>query len=170
MKIMVIGHARHGKDSVCSILRSEFGLSFVSSSYFVARAAVVPWLAARNITYENFDLCYADRINRRAEWFNAIADYNKDDPARLGRELFAEYDIYCGIRNRVEYEALRAEKAFDFCFWVDASLRVEPEPITSNTMRETDADFIIDNNGDEVNLRAEVLSAYQLARVWTNKQ
>lgn len=163
MKIMVLGHARHGKDSVCNLLRDIYNLSFVSSSQFVAEKAVRPWLAKKGIKYNDFDSMYADRVNHRADWFDAIADYNSDDPARLGRELFAEFDIYCGIRNPVEYIALREQKAFDVCFWVDAGLRMPPEPESSNKMRPEHADFIINNNGSQDQLRGEVIEAYRIA-------
>ncbi len=29
-----------------------------------------------------------------------FCDYNIPDPATLGREMFQEYDIYCGLRNK----------------------------------------------------------------------
>lgn len=165
MKLMVIGHARHGKDSVCNILRDKFGLSFVSSSYFVAEKAVRPYLAKLGRSYATLEDCYADRVNHRSDWFDAIAAYNSNDPARLGRELFAEYSIYCGIRNIKEFNALREEKAFDVCFWVDAGLRLDPEPFSSNTLTMDCANYIINNNGPVENLEREVAAAMKCARV-----
>ncbi len=35
-KLLIIGNARHGKDTVCDILREEFNYSFRSSSDFCA--------------------------------------------------------------------------------------------------------------------------------------
>lgn len=163
MKIMILGHARHGKDTVCNLLHDMYGLSFTSSSYFVAAKAVRPWLVAKGITYSSFEDMYADRVNHRADWFDAIADYNKQDAGRLGRELFAVHDIYAGIRNPVEFDALKRDGIFDVCFWVDASKRVEPEPETSNRMTTEHADYIIYNNGPEKYLRSEVRGAYQWA-------
>lgn len=161
---MVIGHARHGKDSVCNLLRDIYNLSFVSSSQFVAEKAVRPWLLAKGIEYPDYDSMYADRVNHRADWFDAIADYIKDDPGKLGRELFAIHDIYCGIRNATEYKALKAEGAFDVCFWVDRGLIVDDEKESSNTMRPEHADFIINNNGSLEQLRGEVIHAMHLAK------
>jgi hypothetical protein len=156
-KLMVIGHAQHGKDSVCTILRDKYGLSFVSSSFFVMERAVRPYLEkVYRITYDTADACYTDRVNHRDKWHNAIADFNKDDPARLGRELYAEYDVYCGIRSALEFNALKEEKAFDVAIWVDAGLRVEPEPFTSNKLTADYADYILNNNGDEIHLVDEV--------------
>lgn len=164
MKIMVIGNARHGKDSTCNILHDLYRLNFVSSSYFVAEIAVRPYLEQlrtpcipRGLHYTDLESCYADRINHRSHWFNAIASYNFNDPARLGRELFKKYDIYCGLRRREEFLALRAEKVFDVCFWVDRSKHEKQEERSSNTLDMSVADYIIDNNGTLEDLEVNVM-------------
>lgn len=158
-RLMVIGHARHGKDTVCEILRDDFGLKFVSSSWFCGEIAVRPWLANIGITYPDMNACYNDRHNHRAAWHDAIADYNKDDPARLGRELFEQFDVYCGLRSKLEFDALKSEGAFDAAFWVDRSEHQPPENISSMKLTMLDADYRIDNNGDLENLRRNVHSA-----------
>lgn len=163
MKLMVIGYARHGKDTACNLLHGMYGLNFVSSSFFVGERAVRPWLEARGICYSSMDECYADRVNHRAHWFDAIAEYNRDDPAKLGCELFAKYDIYCGNRNVLEFNAMKEKKAFDYAFWVDRGLLVEPEPLSSNTLYPDMADYVIDNNGSLEYLKRNVETVYNLA-------
>lgn len=162
-KLMVIGHAGHGKDSTCDILRDLYGFTFISSSLFVADKAVRPSLQKMGIIYPTLEDCYNDRANHRADWFNAIAEYNKYDAAKLGRELFAEYDIYCGLRNRREFDALKAENAFHVCFWVDRSEVVEPEDTTSNTLTMQHADYVIDNNGPLEDLEVNILEVMDRA-------
>ncbi len=163
MKIMVIGNARHGKDSVCEVLSKDFGLSFVSSSQFVAERAVKPWLAERGITYDSFEAMYADRVNHRAAWFDAISAFNGEDPARLARELLEVHDIYCGMRCAKELAAVKAQGLVDFTFWVDASGRLPPEPASSMTVTKDMADWVIDNNGTADVLRGEVIDAMAAA-------
>lgn len=163
MKLMVIGYARHGKDTVCNLLRDMYKLNFVSSSYFVAEIAVRPWLKNLGIEYPDFDTMYADRVNHRADWFNAIAYYNKDDPARLGRELFQQYDIYCGLRRIEEFTALKKENAFDAVFWVDRGLHCPEESPLSMTIQPWHADWVINNNGDMDHLVDQVKLAYKAA-------
>jgi len=163
MKLMVLGEARHGKDSVCEILRRDYGLTFESSSHFVAEKAVRPALAAKGIVYSDFDTMYADRVNHRADWFDAIAAYNHPDLARLGRELYEVYDIYCGIRSAPELKALQAAGVIDFTIWVDASRRCEPEPASSCTVTRDMADYVLDNNGPVEGLEAEVKRAMSAA-------
>jgi hypothetical protein len=146
MKLMILGYARHGKDTACEILCRHFDLRFESSSHFVGRKAVWPLLRYK---YENFEECYRDRGSSpetRTFWFEEITKYNTPDKARLARELYAEYDIYCGLRNQQEFEAVKAEGLFDWCLWIDASKRLPPEGTGSCTVRPNDADFVVSNN------------------------
>lgn len=164
MKLIVLGSARHGKDTVCGLLRDMYGLTFISSSYFVAEKAVRPWLANKfGVVYPSLEDCYNDRINHRSGWFDAIADYISVDATRLGRELFAQYDIYCGPRNFHEYQALKAEKAFDCCLWVDRSRWVAPEKSDSFNIPMSVADYIIDNNSDISDLEINILEVMDRA-------
>lgn len=168
MKLMVLGYGRHGKDSVSEMLCQKFGMTFESSSKFVAEEAVRPAMAEKGITYPDFETMYADRVNHRATWKEAILAYNTPDRARLGRKLFAIHDIYCGLREATELEALKAAGIVDFIIWVDASKRLPPEDISSCTVTPDMADYILDNNGPEEDLPAQVERAYSyaLANQW----
>jgi hypothetical protein len=113
---------------------------------------------------------YDDRVNHRTAWFTAISEYNTPDLARLGRELYAEYDIYCGIRNGNELRALKAQGVTEFTIWVDASRRLPPEDPASISVSEMDADYIIDNNGTLNDLRDwRVDHAYRTALLATKQ-
>ena len=98
--------------------------------------------------YKSEEECYADRHNHRTEWYNAICDYNVPDAATLGREMFAAYDIYCGLRNKREFFAMQNTGVFDYCIWVDRSDHLPPEDKSSMSLEQWMADFTIDNNGD----------------------
>ena len=100
-KLLVVGHGRHGKDTVCEILKNRYGFSFESSSQFCSRLFIFDNLK-RKYGYNTEQECYADRHNHRAEWYDAICAYNALDGARLGKEIFKEHDIYCGLRNKKE--------------------------------------------------------------------
>jgi dephospho-CoA kinase len=155
-KLMVIGYARHGKDTACEMLRDMFGFQFMSSSLFCLEKAVRPRLLREGYGYESNEECQ----NRREEvpdwrrlWFEAIRDYNTPDPTRLGRELYSQYDIYCGIRRLEEFEALRQQGVFDFSIWIDASRRLPPEAQSSNTLTPDLTDYVVNNNGSLNDLR-----------------
>ena len=101
----------------------------------------------KKYNYSSEEECYADRHNHREEWYNAICDYNVPDAARLGREIFKAHDIYCGLRNKREYFAMRNTNVFDYAIWVDRSDYLPPESKDSMTLEPWMADFYIDNNG-----------------------
>lgn len=157
MKIVILGYARAGKDTCAEMLREDFGLTFCSSSFFAAEKVVMPALARMGIHYSSIEACFQDRIHHRATWYNAIVDYNSGDLARLGREIFAQYDVYCGLRNRHELEAIKKAKLCDLVVWIDASARgVKPEDPTSCSVSAADADLVIFNHGSLEDLRREL--------------
>jgi dephospho-CoA kinase len=160
MKILVIGHARHGKDTVCEILQQEYNFRFESSSNFCARKFIFELLKPK-YGYFTYEECFNDRHNHRAEWFDLIHGYCNPDLARLGREIFAENDIYCGLRNRLEFDALRNEKVFDYAVWVDRSQHLPLEPADSMNLSREMADIILDNNKDLDYLHAQVIKTMQ---------
>ena len=145
-KLLVIGHGRHGKDTVCEMLRDYYGYSFESSSQFCSKLFIYDNLKEK-YGYETEEQCYADRHNHRAEWYDAICDYNVPDAATLGREMFATYDIYCGLRNKREFFAMKNTGVFDYCIWVDRSMYLPPEAASSMSLEQWMADYTIDNNG-----------------------
>ena len=145
-KLLVIGHGRHGKDTVCEILRDKYDYSFESSSQFCSKLFIYDQLKDK-YGYSSEEQCYADRHNHRAEWYDAICDYNVPDAATLGREMFAAYDIYCGLRNKREFFAMQNTGVFDYAIWVDRSNYLMPESKDSMSLEQWMADYTIDNNG-----------------------
>jgi hypothetical protein len=145
-KLLVIGHGRHGKDTVCDILKESYGFSFESSSQFCSKLFIYDQLKDL-YGYADEVECYADRHNHRAEWYNAICAYNVPDAARLGRDIFETHDIYCGLRNKKEYHAMRNTGVFDYAVWVDRSDHLPLEDPSSMSLEPWMADYTIDNNG-----------------------
>lgn len=155
MKLMIIGHARHGKDTVCEILREQYGLQFRSSYEAAAEKVIYPLL--RDVYgYRTIEECLNDRVNHRGTWYQLIREYNTPDAARLAREIYAENDIYCGLRHAEEFAAIKAAGLFDFCIWVDASQRHPAEPASSCSLNREHADYILDNNGTPEELQANI--------------
>jgi len=147
LKLMLIGYARGGKDTVADILVDTYGLRKEDSSRFAGKQVMLPYFESIGIHYADFEECYADRVNHRAEWFEQIKAYNTPDEARLAREIYAVSDIYVGIRRKEEFAAIKKEGLFQYSIWVDRSKHIAPEPTTSNTMTKDMADYVIDNNG-----------------------
>jgi hypothetical protein len=162
MKLIVMGHSRHGKDYVAELLGETFGLTSVSSSWWAALNVVYPKLQElagdqAPPYYQTLAECYADRHNHRKMWFDMIREYTRSDPTRLGREILRDFHIYVGIRNHREFHALRNMALFDAAIWVDASERVPPESKDSCTVEPWMADYVLDNNGTLAELHTNVV-------------
>lgn len=151
---MIVGHGRHGKDTVAEIIRDNYGLTFASSSWVAAEKVCRPWLARLGVMYPTLQACYDDRSNYRAEWHDAISDYNKVDRARLCREILKSNDMYVGMRCPLEFRASRP--LLDLIIWVDACERKPKEDESSFKIKPGDADVIVDNNGTVEQLQRRV--------------
>lgn len=157
-KILLLGWARHGKDTVAEILRDNHGFRFESSSHFCAEHVCRPAMAELGITYGSLEECYADRVNHRATWYEAIKAYNGEDPARLAKGILEQGDIYVGMRSA--YEFAEARKLFDQIWWVDASGRgLPPEPRDSMDIDREPGFTLIPNNGSLHDLELTVACA-----------
>lgn len=155
MKLMVMGYGRHGKDTVCELLKEMYGFTFESSSLAAAEHAIYPVL--RNlIGYKTLEECYNDRGNHRALWYELIKAFNHRDGARLARLVYHNHDIYCGIRNIEEFDAIKEAGLFHYAIWVDRSKVLPEETTNSCTVHPGLADYILDNNGDLDELRSEI--------------
>lgn len=129
-KVVVMGHARHGKDTVAERLRDTFGLQYRGSSEICAEFVKQEMQDLQIKHYPTVEACFEDRGNFRADWHKIIHDYNRGDPARLGKLIFSQADIYCGIRDVDELNGIVAE--FDpILVWVSADSRVPQEDSSS---------------------------------------
>jgi len=167
VKLLIVGHGRHGKDTVSEILNKISGLRFESSSMHCAQEVLFPMLKDK-YGYTTVSECFNDRHNHRAEWYDAISDYCKEDLTRIGREIFDYSDIYCGLRNKEEMMAMRKENVFDYAIWVDRSEHLPPEPVDSMNITEDMCDYSIDNNGTLEELEVLVFKMLSDLELQTN--
>ena len=141
MKVIILGHGRHGKDTVAEILRELTGMTFISSSWAAAEKAVLPVLCPK-YGYRSVLECFEDRANHREEWRQLITDYNTPDTGKLCREILEASDCYVGMRCPIEFEQTR--QLFDYVIWVDASQRIQRDP--SMGIERDDNMIVLDNN------------------------
>src|SRR5271166_4587142 len=168
MRIMVIGHARHGKDTVGELLKKHYGLGFTSSSLFCADKIMMPAFDRVNlagkeedrIIYADAQECFEDRVNHREFWHDEIMDYTTNDLSILVREIFQANEVYCGCRNDREFLQAKGEGQFDYSLWVDASLRLPPEKRGSMKLEKWMADQVVDNNGTEAQLEQNLIRIF----------
>jgi hypothetical protein len=156
IKILVCGHAKHGKDTFAELLNEHFGLTFKSSSQSAADIFLYDALKDK-YGYKTPEQCFEDRVNHRAEWKDLICDYNKDDRAKLAKEILKNSDCYVGMRDRAEINECMKQGLFDIIVWIDASDRLPLEPADSFDIDKSCGDIIIENNQDYETFKTKVL-------------
>ena len=144
-KLLIIGHARHGKDTFAEFLRDLYGYTFESSS-----------LAASNIfiydklkyiyNYKTPEECFNDRVNHRAEWYNLIVDFNRNDRSALAKEILKKSDIYVGMRDNDEIEECIKQGLFDLIIGVYNYRVPEEDKSSFNINLWEKSDIIIPNS------------------------
>ena len=144
-RLLILGSARHGKDTFAEILNEQFGLKFKSSSQAAADIFLYDALKDK-YGYTTSEQCFEDRVNHRAEWKQMICDYNKDDRAKLAKEILRTSDCYVGMRDKEEINECMRQGLFDLIIWVDATGRLPEEPASSFDIDKSCADIIIENN------------------------
>lgn len=145
-KLAILGHARHGKDTCAELLRDNFNFKFLSSSQAAADIFIYDALKEK-YGYTTPLECFEDRMNHRAEWYNMICEYNKENRTKLASHVLEITDCYVGMRDKSELTACVNADLFDVVIWVDASDRLPAESLDSCNIDKTCADFIIENNG-----------------------
>lgn len=155
MKILIIGHCRHGKDTLALYLREKYHFCFVPTSLLCAEIFTFEELRGKYKYLAPID-CFEDRRNHREEWFQLINDYNRDNHTKLIENILKTNDIYIGLRNREQLKACKEKKIFDLIIWVDASERLPLESKASMELVKEDADIILYNNESEEEFFKEV--------------
>lgn len=145
--LLIIGHARHGKDTVAEYLRDSYGFKFTSSSMFVAQEAL--WDNWGCAVYDSIEDMYADRANHRDLWMQMIAAYNTPDKTKTASVMLGRgYNLYVGMRQYDELVACNQKNLFDHTIWVDRSSHLPPEPKTSMNLTKKNASYVLSNNSD----------------------
>ena len=157
-KVLVLGHARHGKDSVCELLKRRHMFRFRETSLLAAEHIMMPSFESAGRPYPDARACYEDRHtgDNRARWYNVIKAYNTPDATRFARKVLRDYDVYCGMRAEAEANACIGLGLFDHVVWVDRSRHEPPEDESSCTVTRDMADRVIDNNGSILDLAYNV--------------
>lgn len=156
MKLLIIGHARHGKDTAAEFIEKHFGLTFKSSSQAAADIFIYDVLKAK-YGYQTPEQCFEDRVNHRAEWHDLICQYNRDDKATLAKGILESSDMYVGMRSSAEIEECKKQFLFDFVVGVyDPRKPHEPSDSFDIDLFK-DADFIIPNGGTLAELEKKIV-------------
>lgn len=171
-QIMIVGHARSGKDTFADFLCEYTGRTKWSSSHCAIKNVILPLLESMYtpdiVDHVNYLLTldesvaiewlYENRFPYRSAWKDAITAYNANDKTRLMRKLYAEASVYVGCRSISEFEAGREE--FDYLtIWVDKP-GIDPE--VTNDISYTDCDVIVINDAGLVDLKTLAINVAKL--------
>lgn len=137
MKLLILGHAQHGKDVVAELLAEKYNLRLVNASEIVAAVSY------KQFGLSSIDEAYATRGSRRPELYDLIASWPE---TALADFIFSVADVYVGCRRQEELDAV-IEKHNPTVLWVDASQRKPLEPGTSISIKMPADCWVIDNNG-----------------------
>jgi hypothetical protein len=158
MNIMILGHRYHGKTTLAEILERRFNFAFQDTTRPLKELTgnFIEKHPEFGISLPEFKLKFAvDKDAVRHVMVAALADYNKDDPARFIKDRFERSNIYAGCRSIEQYAA--AKSIIDFTFWITDSRREEDDP-TMELKRTSDMIFI-DNSGTKLQLEYQVKRA-----------
>jgi len=88
-KLLVIGHGRHGKDTVCEILRDKYDYSFESSSQFCSKLFIYDQLKDKYMSLEQWMSDFTIDNNGTLEdlEFNVQQLMNNIDPHSVKDDL-----------------------------------------------------------------------------------
>lgn len=159
-KILIVGHKGHGKDTLADLM-SLYGYKKQDSS----RKALEIFLFQKlrdKYGYATPEEAYQDREQHRAEWYQEIVAFNTPDKTRLARLIMQDSDIYVGMRDRDEIDACMEAGIFDYVIWVDASQRKPLESKSSFNIEVSPDYIVVDNNGDESDLRDAAAALYEI--------
>lgn len=155
MKICLIGHMKHGKDTVAEMLQDEYGLTFKSSSQMASEIFIYDALKEK-YGYTSPTECFEDRVNHRAEWHDLICFYNVPDRTKLATEILKHNDMYVGMRSNAELDACLKKGLFDYVIGVfDPRKPLEPESSFDIDFFDK-SDFIILNDKGLYELRKKI--------------
>lgn len=166
MKILIIGHGRHGKDTVSELLRYHYGLEFSSSSEYCAHEFIADAISPI-LGYTSVEECFNDRINYRDLWKALISAYNSKDKGRLVKGIMEHNDVYCGMRCAEEYEATK--HIFDLVLYIEASARVGYVDPTFDIKFNEDEMVLVDNNEDLEHLKAQLSKIMRWVCIYQKK-
>lgn len=136
MKLIINGHAQHGKDYLADVASKEFGLVKLNASMWFAETVLMPAFPGM---YPCVEAAYLDRVNHRDLWYQMM---------RLGdwqEKFMLHSDIFCGHRNIVEHQEMVASGDY-LRVWVEW-LGKPTEPPTSSQWQTTE---VIEENHDIV--------------------
>jgi len=160
VNLCVIGHGRHGKDTVAEYISELWpGFTYAYGTSWYAKDIVCDKFFAGSPDLRaayNTEIFWQDRHAHRKFWFDTIRDYNAtDNGVALYKDCLREQNILTGIRKASELYELKKQGIVDCTLWVERD-GWPLEAIETMELDKCDADFTIENDGTLVSLREKI--------------
>lgn len=123
--ILIVGHGRHGKDTLAEMITKELGHKFRGSSQVAASEVIYPLM--RNF-YDSPEDAFEKRHQNRQLWASLIRDFNRDDKSRLAKLVCEGGYGYTGLRELEEVKKCIEMGVFTHVIWISRSVLPENDP------------------------------------------
>ena len=114
-KILIVGHGRHGKDTLAQIINLELEHKFRGSSEVAAREVIYPVMSN---FYSSPEDAFERRHDNRELWRALISDFNREDPTKLACLVCEGGYGYVGLRDKTEVISAVKQGFFTHVIWV----------------------------------------------------
>lgn len=157
-KILILGHARHGKDTVAELIQKHTNLLYQTTSFLAYQIFIYDELMNKhNHKYDSIYAAFNDRHQHRDLLYTIIQEYNKNDKARLAKNVLQHCDMYVGMRDVDEVIESKKQNIFDLTIGV-YNPNVKNENISSNTVDIfKHSDILIINDSTLINLENKII-------------
>ena len=115
-KILIVGHGRHGKDTLAELITKHQGNKFRGSSAVMCEELYSPHFEA---LYDSPEALFEARHEHRNQLYDLICDYNKEDPTRLARKVMEGGHGYTGMRAFEEVMECIKQDVFTHVIWIE---------------------------------------------------
>jgi hypothetical protein len=162
-RVLILGHARHGKDTFAEYISKHSNLNFKSSSEAAAEV-VFSQIDGYNTVQE----CFEDRVNHRLLWRDLLIKYNTPNATKLAEKILSESNLYVGMRSLHEFNAAVNKNLFDYIFYVTALNRLKSTDPSLDIDYNPKTMILIDNNETLSELESQAKIAVEIILEKTN--
>lgn len=132
-RILIVGHGRHGKDTLAGLINLHLNHRFRGSSQVAATEVIYPLMSN---FYSTPDEAFNLRHDNRELWTALIRDFNRGDKARLAKIVCDGGFGYTGLREWEEVKECFRQGIFTHVIWIERPDIPENDPTMTFTFKD----------------------------------
>lgn len=146
-KVLFVGYGRAGKDEAASYLSTISPLRYAGSFSWAGLPHMAKFLSLHP------QVAWETRHQRRQEWKDELDRLRLVDQCFLARRVLEQGEVTAGLRDRLEIDAVKAERLFDHIVWIERpGILIDP----TVTFTRDDATALIINDGSLSDFHAKI--------------